>query len=138
MGTNDHLDKRNNAKKAQAKKGTPSGFTEWQGFINVELPPGAKKAWLAWHELGTPLTDALDRMLLDGYKITLKYEEKNDAYSAFCTGSTSDHHNAGWGLSERAGSSATALSRMVYIHAVVLNGDWDPYKSQRQPDDRWG
>lgn len=137
MGSNSRQNRRAEAAKPSSRQAKGVGSGEWQGFVNVTLPPGAKQAWQAWHEMGTPLTDGLDRMLLDGYKITLKYEEQNDCYSAFCTGATSDHNNSGWGLSERSGSSAVALSRLVYIHTVVLNGDWDAYKTAPTPYNRW-
>lgn len=137
MGLNDHLDKRNKTPKPKNAKPSTASYGEWRGFINVHLTDAVKKQWFQWAADTTTFYGELEQMCRDGYKITLKWEERNDAFSAFATPKDSDHDNAGWGLSERAGDPFTALHRLVYIHSVVLSRDWDGYKSQTTYTDNW-
>jgi len=125
-------------RKKPAPRNAPSnGFGKWQGWVNVSLPAGAKAQWMAWAQEPDKFFSALSAMLSDGYKITLKWEENNATYSSFATPADASHVDAGWGLSERAGDPYTALNRLVYIHAVVLGGDWSPYKTPVGWNDKW-
>jgi len=137
MGSNSRTNRKAEEARPARSNGNGANSGQWQGFVNVHLPDGAKEKWFRWMSEKTAFYDAFAQMCVDGYKITVKYEVQNDCYSAFATGSTSDHHDAGWGLSERAGDPFTALSRLVYIHAVVLSRDWSPYKSAPVYEDRW-
>lgn len=110
----------------------------WQGFINVHLSDAVKKKAAEYWQQQDFLAVTVARSLEQGYRITLKYEPNSQSFSAFMTHTDPQHKDAGWGLSERAGDWVKALQRIMYIHHVVLDGDWDNAKQLALPGlDDW-
>lgn len=137
MGTGDQkYEKRSRAVNKRAG-GASNGADGWHGWVNVTLTDDAKKQWFKWSQVPENFYGAFDALVRDGYKVTVKYEDDKDAFSAFVTPAARDHSNAGWGLSQRAGDPFTAVHRVVYVHAVVLAGDWDGYKTPVGWSDDW-
>lgn len=138
MGTNDHVEKKSKGSTKRTLATHANSGYQWHGFVNVSLTDAVKKKWFDWAARPEQFFAALEQMIRDGYKVTIKHEERTDAFSAFVTPASGEHQNSGWGLSERAGDPYTALNRVVYIHAVVLGGDWDSYKFETGYADTWG
>jgi len=137
MAHDSKYEKRARSRSVQNNRSAQAAPGSWQGWVNVALPDGAKKQWFEWSKDPAHFFDAFAAMCFDGYKLTIKWEERSSAYSAFCTPADGGHRDAGWGLSERAGDPFTALNRLVYIHAVILGGDWQPYKQPTGYHDDW-
>lgn len=110
----------------------------WQGFINVNLNEATKKKAAEYFARQNFVEDGVAGLLDAGYRLTLKYEINSGAFSAFVTPVDPKHKDAGWGLSERAGSWTRAVERIIYIHFVVLDGEWDNAKQMELPGvDDW-
>lgn len=122
-----------------AKQGQ-QGFQNipWQGFINVNLNEATKKKAAEYFQRPNFVGDGIDQLLQQGYRLTLKYDLNSGGFSAFVTPVDASHKDAGWGLSERAGSWFRAVERIIYIHFVVLDGEWDNAKQMDLPGlDDW-
>lgn len=124
MGVNDReLDKRNAAKtKRQAKKKPES---QWRGFVSLELTQPQKDAVkvLRAEQMGRVWTNVLD-MLGEGYKLSLSWDDYNQAFIASMTGKPECGRNAGLTLTARGGVIEGAVAALWYKHNDVLGGDW--------------
>jgi len=115
---------------ARGNNGRFNSASEWRGFVNVYLTDADKAKASTWYTDINNVDRAVDAALRQGYRITLKMEGSQTTYSAFMTPADSQHENAGWGLSERAGDWWRALCRLMFIHAVCLQSDWSANKGE--------
>jgi len=119
-----------------SKKEEPrNGYVAWQGFVNVYLTDKDKAHASEFYSGNGAVEQAIEKALFAGYRITLKHEKANNTFSAFMTHTDVDHPDSGWGLSERASSWWRALQRIMFIHHVVLQGDWTSSKGDNYVDD---
>jgi hypothetical protein len=128
---------RNGSIPASNTDGRFTAGSAWHGFINVYLDSAAKQKAHDVYSDAAWVDSAVDAALGAGYRITLKMDTQSGAFSAFMTPTSPTHENAGWGLSERASSWWKALCRMLYIHHVVLDGNWAGSKDGAFVDDEW-
>lgn len=82
--------------------------------------------------------DWLDRMLLDGHKLSLSYSQKFDCYQVFLTSSAEGSPTRGMCLSGRAASMAMAFAVLYYKHVVMLDGVWTSQIGRDFEPDRLG
>lgn len=67
----------------------------------------------------------LDAFVRQGYKVSFKFNEKQDSFNCTVIASNADSVNAGLMLSSFAEDVFTALSLCTYKHTVLAeNGDW--------------
>lgn len=76
----------------------------------------------AWHE--EEFNDAFSRLCMDGYKTTLRYDQRNQCYAAWLL-PTEGGPNDGYILSGRGSTPFKALKQLAYIHYKLLEGRWD-------------
>jgi hypothetical protein len=103
-------------------------------FVNVELSEvektRLKDMYIDFEELDIVLGD----LLVQGYKVTVKRDDRNNCYVAFCF-PPSDSENAGYILTGRGGVVSRALRQLAFKHAVMLEGDWAGYYNRERPAD---
>lgn len=70
------------------------------------------------------------------YKFTVKWDERNACFSAFMQSTNPEAENAGFILSARGGTPASALRECLYCHRIVLQGNWQNarMRNSRQSD----
>jgi len=92
-------------------------------FVNRELSSEETDHYREWRADLDNLTDEMDRMLQNGYKISVKFDDYSDSYAAFLFPPIGDD-NEGKCLTGRGGNSYRALSEAVYKHVVIFGGNW--------------
>jgi len=119
----------NGDKKLDARKGRNSpiksggrGSSDLE-FVNRELTTEELPVYRNWREDHDAVYGEVDRMLEDGYKFSLKYDEYTSAYAAFVFASDGSD-NAGKCLTGRGGTSYRALSEVVFKHVELFGGNW--------------
>lgn len=101
-------------------------------FINHVFTEDDKVRFRAWAADNVSNTaDIIDRLLDDGYRITLKYDTFSDAFSCFLQNSDEKSVNAGYILTGRSRSGSMALLAAVYRHYVIFEGQWPLRDSTR-------
>lgn len=82
--------------------------------------------------------DTLDRWLRDGFKLSLRYEERSLAVASWLTGPEKGSDCSGLVLSARGPSISGALTVLAYKHFEVLAEDWRQADIQGAKRDSWG
>lgn len=116
------------ARYASGRRGA-SGFTQSE-FINVNL----NEAENADKTEAIPTYDALLNLINEevenGYKFTIKWDERGSCVSVFMQPTAEDQENSGFILTGRGGTAASALRECIYCHRTVLQGDWQSARSR--------
>lgn len=92
-------------------------------FVRLELTKEELVTYRKWREDVPTWLDILDRMVQDGYKFTIRWDDYSTSPAVFIFPSE-DSDNRGFILSGRGGSVAKALSEALFKHSVLLEGDW--------------
>lgn len=72
----------------------------------------------------TEMNEWLLRLIEQDYKVTLAWDNYNDAYACFVYPVGDEHPNAGHILSNRGSSPISALRGAIYRHFVVFDAVW--------------
>lgn len=104
------------------KPAAPATFQQAQ-FINVTVDKDSAAKIKALEWTLSSLDEAIKRVSVDGYKISLRYDERNDCFACWLIPPAGDK-NAGCILSGRGSLPHKALKQALYIHFVMLEGDW--------------
>lgn len=92
-------------------------------FVRRELNDAEKQQYRSWRDDIDVVINELDRLLQDGYKISLKFDDYSSAYATFIF-APDDSDNAGYCLTGRGGNSYRALSEALFKHVSLLSGNW--------------
>lgn len=122
------------ARYAAARRGS-NGFVQSE-FINVNLNDveNADKH----NEIPDygALFDMINEEIENGYKITAKWDERGNCVSVFMQPTSEEHENAGFILTGRGGTAASALRECIYCHRTVLQGNWQNARTRNsRPSD---
>ena len=120
--------KRNTARERSARSRTASQSE----FIDIELTAEQGADARARYAVGTQLDDELTEMVDSGYRFTVKYDDRNSAYSVFCF-PAEDSDAAGMILSGRGKTVFSALMKLAYKHHVLLQADWQTSRNFMDP-----
>lgn len=110
---------------------------EWKGYINVPLVEADKRHYHQWKAQEGILDEFLCASLEDGYKLSVDYQPRQDAYRASLYCQNPIKAEAGYCLSIFASSWYEALARIVYIHAVKCQFSWEKFLDPRKQVDDW-
>ena len=117
-----------NRSKKQEK--TDNGFKKAE-FINHTFTSDDKARYKRWAEENKgSIGDILDRLLDDGYSVSLKYDSYTEAIACFIQNRDEKNVNAGFILTGRSRSGSMALLAAVYRHYVVFEQEW-PVRESR-------
>ena len=92
-------------------------------FVNITLSPGqiaAIKAsdWSMEHQ-----DNGLNALLGQGYKITMRFEEKNDCFACWII-PPEKSENSGYILAGRGSTPTKCIKQALYIHFKMFEGIW--------------
>lgn len=107
-------------------------------FINHTFDEGTKARFKAWARENTiGIGDIIDRLLDDGYSVSIKRDDYNEAYSCFIIAAAADSENAGYILTGRSHSASMAFLAAVYRHYCVFEAVWptDHSRASRVDDE---
>jgi hypothetical protein len=99
-------------------------------FVNINLTP-EQKALVKQSEWSIEsLDNSLNDLLGSGYKVTLRYDERNDCFACWLI--APDYgDNKGWILPGRGSTPHKALKQACYIHYAVLEKIWGADQGQK-------
>jgi hypothetical protein len=122
-----------------AGKGSKDKRAAWEvDFISVELSKEQKDMLRKWDPDGAESSDAVARLVSDGFKLSLWGDKAHD-----CVGATLTSPKRGDGVRQRCISARGpdffgALKALAYKHLIVLDADWGSLDNQPDPDGQWG
>lgn len=135
MGTDKYAYSKSGAKSSNSR-GSDKGFQRDDEFVNVELNDEQADACRLFRRDLTEVNLVLTEMLEDGYKISARYDDRNECYAAFAF-AAADSDNQGYILSGRGGSGLSALAELLFKHAHVVERNWPAFaaRSRRRYSD---
>lgn len=107
-------------------------------FVNCNLDKSTKEQVKKWDVKYEATLDGLDRMIRDGYKISVSYDSYNDCIGVFATQKQEDHPSFGLCLSARGPGLLDAWKVLVFKHFQILDGVWGTIVDQKGQRDDWG
>jgi len=124
--TGEQKDWKSNAKRTAPRKEPKQRFNDAK-FIQYELDEATQKACKNWEVSTSDLVDTLDRLVDDGYRVTVKWDSWSEAYSASLQQTMDDGKNPGYILVGRGSTGAKALKQVIFKHYTVMQEDWAEY-----------
>lgn len=118
--------------KSSSKSSKPS-FSQSE-FINFPLSVEQKKEIKAWLLSFDDLDDLVLKLCEENYRVTLRWDDRSEAFAAWINPIGDDHKNNGLTLSGRGSTPLKALRQALYIHHL-FEGDWaGNYKAFKEDD----
>lgn len=102
-------------------------MSEWKGFINIRLRDNHKKEIKKRAEKTTAaeLTQWLEAIQDDGYKVSLSRDYENDAFVVAMTGKEGTP-NDGYCMTQRHRELIVAMCAVRYAHEeLAQRGEWE-------------
>lgn len=104
-------------------------------FINVPLSAEQKAELRAWLPDFGEIDDALLKTCESGYKITLRFDDRNECFACWLSPVDPGNANTGLILSGRGSTPLKAVKQALYIHNRLFEGDWaGNYKDYREAE----
>jgi hypothetical protein len=107
-------------------------------FVACNLDTATKQQLANWDPKFTSTIDGLDRMVSDGYKISISNDKMHDAVGVYATMPDKSHKHNGFCLSSRGPGMMAALKALVFKHFTVLQQDWQVEVQQVDEWSSWG
>lgn len=124
------------AKNNRNKQQNNSQWGQDASFADVKLNASEKDAYLAWVKKSDANSlDALERLVMDSYRVSTKYDYNNMCVVVSLTQQDNKHVNSGLVIMSRAADVDDALLLSAYKVFVLFEGQRLPTKSE---DDSWG
>lgn len=94
-------------------------------FINHTFSADDKGRFKEWAASAlVELGGWIDRLLEDGYKLSVKYDDFTSAYACFIQPISERDGNAGFILTGRSRSGSMAILAGIYRHYVIFEAQW--------------
>ncbi len=97
---------------------------KWRGYVNLALTENQKSGFDMWAKGSDVWGNEIPTLLDSGYTVSIAYDDYHQAAVAGLYCVDSDKENAGWKLTAHASDPYVALVRVIFIHYVLLEGDW--------------
>lgn len=107
-------------------------------FVKCELDKETKEQAKKWDLKYEATFNGLERLINDGYKLSISRDTYHDATGVFLTMPTREHAHHGYCLTARGPDILSALKMLVYKHYNVLGEHWDTEVAERPRHDVWG
>lgn len=129
---------KNKSDKDKSGKGNNSrGWTGDIRFINVNLSDSQKLAYAKWITDSPDATRILDETIAGGYKLSVGYDDKQGAYMATLTNRGGDPTFVNSCFTLRARNAWEAVVRVLWLHAIFAEGDWNAFAEPDMDQDLW-
>lgn len=112
---------RENAKDKRKSGVASSGATVW---LNVDLSKEDKKDLGEYVDSGEFDLEALAAIVQEGYRMTLGYSERSNAFVVSIFDNDSESPTANHALSGMGSTAQNAICAALYKHTVKLSSDW--------------
>ncbi len=92
-------------------------------FVNITLSKEQLSAVKA-ESWDMSMTDnVLNKLLSDGYKVTMRYDDRNDCFACWLIPSAGSE-NAGYILAGRGSTPSKAIKQLAFLHFKVFDEVW--------------
>jgi len=113
-----------------------SSFTDIK-FINFNLTDHQKGLYDAWVQEGIDIFDLAENLIRGGYKLSQGEDVQTGAIMCTVTNRVGDPAFVSHCFTLRGRDYATALSRVLFVHHIICEGDWSVIAAPENPDDAW-
>src|SRR5690242_14257100 len=105
-------------------------------FVNIQLSKEQQAEIRANAWSLDAFDNALNNLLGAGYKVTFRYDERNDCFAAWLV-APNGSENEGYILAGRGSTPHKAIKQACYIHFAILEGVWgaDMGREKNELDD---
>lgn len=125
------------ARKSKSKgKRSNRQRAEWEGFIDRAVTSSEKEIYVEWLQTQSDVSILLREVLDGGYRVAISADGFSGGYAATLFAQYADMDNAGWNLSARSSDPIESFFRVVFLHSVVLGGEWED-NSGDSDNDSW-
>lgn len=107
-------------------------------FVACNLDKATKEQLSKWDTKFTATIDGLDRMVMDGYKISISLDRQHDAVGVYATMPDKQHKHSGLCLSARGPGMLGAMKSLVFKHFNILQENWSTEVDQKDEYSSWG
>lgn len=107
-------------------------------FVSCELDKSTKEALIKWDPKFESTFEGLDRLITDGYKVSISHDSYHDCVGVFCTMPDTSNEHHGFCLTARAPSWMEAVKVLVYKHFNILSENWGSEVNQPRQKSQWG
>jgi hypothetical protein len=114
------------------KKSSPAGNASFESaqFVNINLTKDVLQTIKSQSFTLEALEAGAAELMGDGYKLSLRFDVRNDCYAAWLIAPNSGV-NKGYILSGRGSTPVKAFKQLFYIHFVLLERNWVDDQGQR-------
>jgi len=110
---------------------------DWKGYVNLTLTDSDKQRFTEATINEGDTFHAVSRLVEAGYKVSVGYDDYNDAFVGSIYGVYADMDNGGWCLTIRGKSAISALQRAIYVHFSILAENYGNAGISADTEDRW-
>lgn len=96
-------------------------------FVNYELSVDEKAHCKVWLEDILTFDGQFQRFISDGYKTSVKWDEKNNAFACYVTHPKQKFNEADLLLTGRGSTPCKAIKQAMFKHYVVFDCEWGGY-----------
>jgi len=97
---------------------------KWQGYVNLALTEKQKEGFTEWARGSDIWGNEIPTLIDSGYTVSVAYDDYHQAAVAGLYCIDSENENGGWKLTAHSSDAYTALHRVIFIHCVLLEGNW--------------
>ena len=109
---------------------------EFKGYLNRNISADEKVTYRSDLEAGWRWDEKAEELISDGLNLKWSWDSYNEAFAATLYDTNADSDHAGYCLSFRGPEPFEAMSRLVWVHTVLLEGNWNNI-SEVGDSDEW-
>ena len=122
-----------------SKQPKSSTRNSWEvDFVNVSLSKEQKLLLMKWDSTGELTSDAITRLVQDGYKLSISADKAHDCVGAYLTEGSIVAGGRKRCLGARGPDFFGALKALAYKHLIVLATEWGELDNTADPNSSWG
>lgn len=109
----------------------------FRGYINYTPTADDKERLLSLVASGSSPLDQLADVLLQGYRCGVTWDSYHQCFTASLYDQDADRPTSGYNLGARANDPYSALTRILFLHVHVFEGNWLQAVDRQREQDNW-
>ncbi len=116
------------------KPRTSSDKIEFISYVNITLDKDQIGAYKKWRETTLDIWSEVDRYTENGYRVSVSYDTMNKCIQASIVTNDPKNDNAGYIMTGRGSTAATAIAQAIYKDTYVAQGNWKAFANSKAVD----
>lgn len=104
-------------------------------FVQYELSKEQQASCKAWSFTGDDASDALDKLVQASYKITFRFDERNNCPACWIIAEKENVMNPNMILSGRGSTPIKAFKQACFKHFILFEGVWGEYVRKKETEE---